>query len=56
MESIVKLIMDNGLAVVIVGFFMYRDIKFMTTLQTTLTTLVDAVNSLKDMANKNKED
>lgn len=55
MNDIVKLIVDNGLAVVIVGFFMYRDLKFMTTLQTTLTTLVDTVNGLKDIV-KTTED
>ena len=38
---------DGGVTIVIIAFFMYRDIKFMNTLQQTLTSLVDAVNELK---------
>lgn len=55
MSDLIKLAVDNGLAVLTVAFFMYRDLKFMTTLQTTLTTLVDTVNSLKEIAKKEDE-
>lgn len=47
MSEIVKMVSDAGITVVIIAFFMYRDIKFMNTLQQTLTSLVDAVNELK---------
>lgn len=49
MNDIVTLIMNSGMTVVIVAYFIYRDFKFMGTLNTTLTTLVDTVNTLKDM-------
>lgn len=48
-ETIVNLIMNNGMCIVIVAYFMYRDFKFMDTLKTTLNTLVDTVESLKDL-------
>lgn len=49
LETIVNLIMNNGMCIVIVAYFMYRDFKFMDTLKTTLNTLVDTVESLKDL-------
>ena len=55
MKELADLIVNNGVAVVVVVFFMYRDLKFMTTLQTTLTTLVNTIEELKD-AIKTKED
>jgi len=55
MKELADLIVNNGVAVVVVAFFMYRDIKFMSTLQTTLTTLVDTVDGLKDIV-KTSED
>lgn len=47
MSDLVKMLTDGGVTIVIIAFFMYRDIKFMNTLQQTLTSLVDAVNELK---------
>lgn len=47
MEPIVKLISDTGVTIAIVGFFMYRDLKFNTQLNQTLQALVDALESLK---------
>lgn len=55
LEQIVQLVVNNGTAVVIIAYFMYRDYKFMGTLQNTLTTLVNTVDVLKDavlIANK----
>lgn len=48
MEQIVQLLVNNGTAVVVIAYFMYRDYKFMGTLQDTLTTLVNTVDILKD--------
>lgn len=52
MNDLVKMISEGGITIVVIAFFMYRDIKFMNTLQQTLTSLVDAVNELKRITNK----
>lgn len=49
MEAIASLILNDSIAVVVVAFFMYRDLKFMTQLQQTLQVLVDAVEGLKQV-------
>lgn len=48
MQEYIKMIVNNGTAVAIIAYFMYRDFKFMSTLRDTLTTLVDTVDVLKD--------
>ena len=47
--DIVSLIQNTGVTIVILGYFIFRDYKFMSTLQNTLTTLVDTVDTLKDV-------
>lgn len=47
MEEIANLILNDSIAIAVVAFFMYRDLKFMAELHQTLQALVDAVNSLK---------
>lgn len=47
-DEIINLIVNNGVAVAVIIYFMYRDFKFFDTLQTTLQTLVDTVNTLED--------
>lgn len=54
MSEIANVILNSGVAVVVIAFFMYRDIKFMSQLQTTLTTLVDTVDTLKEVVNTTK--
>lgn len=54
MSEIANVILNSGVAVVVIAFFMYRDIKFMSQLQTTLTTLVDTVDTLKEVVNRTK--
>lgn len=54
-NELVNLALNSGVAIVVIIFFMYRDIKFMSQLQTTLTALVDTVNALKDVVNDEKE-
>lgn len=44
------------MCVVIVAYFMYRDFKFMDTLKTTLTTLVDVVTELKNNVKDEEND
>lgn len=48
MQEFLTMIVNNGTAVAIIAYFMYRDFKFMSTLRDTLTTLVDTVDVLKD--------
>ena len=54
MQEMVNLLLNSGTAIVIIGYFIFRDFKFMATLQTTLTSLVDTVEALKDLVNKEK--
>lgn len=55
MEEVVNLIMNTSTTIVVIAYFLYRDYKFMGTLQTTLQTLVDTVQCLKD-AMKHEEE
>lgn len=55
MEEVVNLIMNTSTTIVVIAYFLYRDYKFMGTLQTTLQTLVDTVQCLKDTM-KNEEE
>lgn len=54
-NELVNLALNSGVAIVVIIFFMYRDIKFMSQLQTTLTALVDTVNALKDVVADEKD-
>lgn len=49
MEDVVKLIVENGVSVAVIIYFMYRDNKFMTQLNNTLTTLVQTVDTVKEL-------
>lgn len=48
MNEIVDIFVNNGIAVAVIVYFMYRDFKFQENLQKTLQTLVDTVDALKD--------
>lgn len=48
MQDLITMLVNNGTAVAVIAYFMYRDFKFMSTLRETLTTLVDTVDVLKD--------
>lgn len=48
-KELVNMIQNTGVTVVIIGYFIYRDYKFMGTLKDTLTTLVNTVNTLKEI-------
>lgn len=49
MEAIANLLLNDSIAIAVVAFFMYRDLRFMTQLQQTLQVLVDAVEGLKQV-------
>ena len=51
MQDLIAVITNNGVAVAVLVYFIYRDNKFMGTLQTTLQTLIDTVDALKDTVN-----
>lgn len=55
MEEVVNLIMNTSTTIVVIAYFLYRDYKFMGTLQTTLQTLVDTVQCLKDSMKHEEE-
>lgn len=54
-ESIVSIIMNNGVAVALLAYFVYRDNKFMSSLDVTLKTLQTSVDSVKDLLEKKAE-
>lgn len=47
MEEMVNLFLNTGVTVVVIAYFMYRDFRFMDTLEKTLQSLVDTVDCLK---------
>lgn len=57
MDEIVNLILNSSVSIIVIAFFMYRDLKFTARLENTLTCLVDTVETLKDIVSKkNKEE
>ena len=48
-DSLTTLIVNNGVAVAVIAYFMYRDYRFMDELQRTLQSLVDTVDVLKSV-------
>lgn len=56
MSEIVSLVLNSGVAVVVIAYFMLRDWKFMGQLTSTLQTLVDTVACLKDFVEKGDDD
>jgi len=54
MDEVVNLILNSSVTIVIIAYFIYRDNKFMGQLQNTLTTLVDTVDTLKDVITSEK--
>lgn len=54
METIVNLIVNNGVAVVVVGYFLYKDNKFNNKLVETLTEIVVTLKDItKDLERGN---
>lgn len=49
MDEIVNLILNSSVSIIVIAFFMYRDLKFNQQLVTTLTALIDTVNALKEI-------
>lgn len=51
-EQIISVITNNGVSIGLLLYFVYRDNKFMNTLNTTLTTLKNTTESIKRMIEK----
>ena len=47
LQELTNLLLNSSVSIVVICYFMYRDYKFMSSLQTTLTTLVNTVDVLK---------
>lgn len=54
-SEIVKLIVDNGVTIAILGYFCIRDWKFMSTLTELLTTLKSQTEHIARIIEKGKE-
>lgn len=48
MNDIIKLIVDNGVTIVVLGYFMYMNYKFNEKLTMTLTKICDSLEVLSD--------
>lgn len=46
MNEIINIIVNNGVAVAVIVYFMYRDLKYTTALNDTLSKLVESINIL----------
>lgn len=55
MNDIINLIVNNGVAVVIVAYFIYKDNKFNNTLVETLTEIVVTLKDLQNNIERSKE-
>ena len=55
LTTIVNLFVNNGVAIAVIIYFCFRDYKFFGTLESTLTTLVDTVNTLKILLTKTEK-
>ena len=54
-ENIVSVIINNGVAVSLLAYFVYRDNKFMSNLDVTLKTLQTSVDSVRALLEKEAE-
>ena len=48
-QELTNLVLNSTVSIVVICYFMIRDYKFMDSLQTTLTTLVNTVDTLKEL-------
>lgn len=53
-QAIISIIMNNGVAVALLAYFVYRDNKFLNSLDVSLKTLQNSVDSLKNLIEKEK--
>lgn len=51
-NEVANIITNTGTSIAVIGYFMYRDLKFNQDLNRTLQVLVDTVNTLKEVVMK----
>lgn len=56
MNDLVNLFMNAGVTVVVLAYFIYRDYKFSEKLNSSLTTLNDTTNLIKDLLIKEERE
>jgi hypothetical protein len=49
LKAIITIAQNVGVSVMVIGYFLYKDLRFSKDLQSTLTTLIDTVDTLKTM-------
>lgn len=49
MQELTNVITNTGVTVVVIAYFIFRDYKFMGQLQSTLTSLINTVDTLKEI-------
>ena len=49
MNAMVQLILNSGVSIIVIAYFMVRDYKFMNTLNNALTSLLNSVDTLKEI-------
>lgn len=55
LQEFVNLFQNTGVTIVIIAYFMYRDYKFLDTLQNTLTALSTTVEHMEDLIKEQKK-
>lgn len=56
MDDLVNLIMNSSVTIVVLAYFIYRDYKFNDKLNSSLTTLNETVNLVKDLLLKEEKE
>ena len=49
MNAVVQLILNSGVSIKVNAYIMFRDYKFMNTLNNALTSLINSVDTLKEI-------
>lgn len=55
LNELISLLTNTSVTIIVIAFFMYRELKFSTTLQNTLQALVDTVCELKNLMERSKD-
>lgn len=53
-DEIVSMLVNNTAPIACLAYFMYRDSKFITNIEKTLVSLVDAISVIKELLEKDK--
>lgn len=54
MQGLVNLIVNSSVSIVVIAYFMFRDYKFMQQLSTSIQQLVDKLDIIINIEDKNK--